>query len=341
MFGNKLGWGIAAVLAVVILAMSASLQKLNAISPPSRGVVVRTANVALNLPEHPELLEPIQLPFDPKAVFPGMSQPQDAGPFYRQAIDAYQANRPKYDELFDKGNNPRTTNLKELPAIDLLVQARTCERMSLYAGAPERIVTYNYSPAGINALYELGKSASKMSLILSKDAARKGDAQALAEACFSLGVKLCQERLRWSQFDAGQNLLREGAILMAKLDPSRGAAAEVDKAMMNLMKERLLPLWRVISSADQEVIGRTGGDVFYVAKNAKERMWRIEAILKMGWYKFNVGDPGHGPNQRWAQIIARRMAEDPGIDPAVRVAAEAARDLTADGYQRITSNIGR
>jgi hypothetical protein len=70
-------------------------------------------------------------------------------------------------------------------------------------------------------------------------------------------------------------------------------------------------------------------------------MWRIEGVLKMGWYKYNVGEPGHGPNQKWAAIIARRMAEDHSLDPPVRTAAAAARDLTADGYQLMTSNIGR
>jgi hypothetical protein len=341
MFGNKLGWSISAALTIAILAVVSYLNKLNAISPPSQGVVVRSANVSLNLAQHPELLEPIQLPFDPKAVYPAMSESKDAGPTYRQAITAYQTNRTAYDNLFDSRNNPRTTHLKELPAIELLVQARTADRMSLYAGSPEEIVNYNYSPAGIGALYQLGKSASRLSLYLAPDHARKADAQALAEACFSLGVKLCNERLRWSQFDAGQNLLREGAMLLARLDPSRSAAANVDKSMQVLMKERLNPLLWVISSADQEVIGRTGGDVFYIAKNSKERMWKIEAILKMGWYKFNVGEPGHGPNQRWAQIVAKRIAQDPGTDPAVRVAAQAAVDLTADGYQRITSNTGR
>jgi hypothetical protein len=341
MFGNKLGWGISAVLAVALLMLARWLTALAQISPPSRGVVVPSANISLNLPDRPELLEPIKLPFNPNEIYPGMNQSKDAGPLYRQAIDVYLRDRARYDGLFER-NTPATTDLKALPAIALLVEARTCDSMNLYASRPEEVVTYNYSPPGVAALYQVGKLAAQLSRHLAAGNTQRDDALALAEAAFSLGVKLCDERLRWAQFDAGQNLLREGAQLIGKLDTSRAAqTGGVDKAMFSLMKERLLPVWWVLSSPDQNIIGRTGGDVFYIARNSKERMWRIEGVLKMGWYKYNVGEPGHGPNQKWAAIVARRMAEDQSLDPAVRTAAAAARDLTADGYQLMTSNIGR
>jgi hypothetical protein len=214
--------------------------------------------------------------------------------------------------------------------------------MKLYAQRPEEIVNYNYSPQGVAALYQVGRQAALLSRHLAAGDTQRDDALALAEAAFSLGHKLCEERLRWAQFDAGQNLVRDGAQLIGKLDSTRTAAAtNLESSMKSLVKERLMPVWWVLSSPDQQVIGRTGGDVFYIARHSKERMWRIEAVLKMGWYKYNVGEPGHGPNQKWAAIIPRRMASDERLDPAIRAAAAAARDLTADGYQTMTSNIAR
>ena len=70
MFGNLLGWIISAVLAALMAVLLFWIAKLDTISPPSRGVVVLTQRISLDLPTRPELLDPIKFPADPLTVLP-------------------------------------------------------------------------------------------------------------------------------------------------------------------------------------------------------------------------------------------------------------------------------
>jgi hypothetical protein len=87
MFGNLLGWVISAALAAVMCWVVWFIGSLNTISPPSTGIVAKTGNVRLDLVTHPEMLEPIQLPFNPQAIMPAMTEAKDAAPLYRQAVE--------------------------------------------------------------------------------------------------------------------------------------------------------------------------------------------------------------------------------------------------------------
>jgi hypothetical protein len=333
MFGNRLGWGISAVLSALILLLVWYLGTLNAISPPSTGIVARTGNVALNLLDHPEILDPIQLPFSPQAVMPAMTDPRDAAPLYRQALEKYAADNSIYHNLFEKGK-PKTTDLKDLPALQFLIDARNCKTMNLYGSKPEEILGYDRDASDrVEAIYTLGKTASRLALYIQKE--QPDQALVLAEAAFSLGVKLCDERLRWREFDSGAELARDGAFIIKKLDPTRAQPADIDAPMAQLLKDRCIPVWTAINSADQQVISRTSGDMFYIAKNAKERMWRIEAVLKLGRNRFNIGEFGRGADQRWSALTVKRMSNDASLDPAVRAAAKAATDLTLPEYNSI------
>src|SRR2546423_1332234 len=132
MFGNRLGWLLSGLLTVLIFLLTWYISTLNVISPPSVGIVAKTGNVSLNLASHPEILDPIQLPFNPQAVMPAMADPTDAGKSYRQAIEAYNADKYTYRDLFERGK-PKTTDLKELPALQPLIDARNSKTMKLFA----------------------------------------------------------------------------------------------------------------------------------------------------------------------------------------------------------------
>jgi hypothetical protein len=64
-------------------------------------------------------------------------------------------------------------------------------------------------------------------------------------------------------------------------------------------------------------------------------MWRIEAVLKLGHYKWNAGEPGNAADQRWAKRLAKQLMNDPSEDPLVRAAAKEAFELTKDRYLMI------
>ena len=323
------------MVAMVVFGVVWKLTTLNAISPPSSGVVTRTGSVALNLPDNPGLLEAIELPFSPSGVYPGMVESKDAGPVYRQAIERYKADKDTYERLMAApASRLEAARYADLEALNLIVGVRTAKSMNLYAGSPGEVIDYTAYPPGLEALNRLGKLAIK--LAMHQKEKNKTDALALAEGAFSLGVKLARERLRWYEFVTGVELMRDSAYLIKGLDPSRASAAsQAEDQLKARMKDQWMPMWTVISSIDPQVIGRTAGDVFYVAKNSKERMWRIEAVLKLGRYKYDVGDPGRGADQRWAKLVAKKMAGDGGLDPAVRLAAEVARDLTFERYNMI------
>jgi hypothetical protein len=338
MFGNRLGWGISAVLAAAMGLLLWVIVGLNAVSQPSQGLVARTGNVSLNLLSHPEILDPIQLPFNAQAILPSMTDAQDAALLYRQAIEECRSDVYTYRDIYqDKSKKPKSDSYKDLPAIVFIVDARNCTTMNLFAAKPEEVVDYGKeAQAPIDLLYYVGEAASRIAQHLPDE--RHDEALILAEAVFSLGVKMCNERVRWQEFDAGATLLREGAYMINKLDgKNRPGAGTVDTGMRNLLKERWIPLATVITSIDQDVIGRTAGDNFYIARNAKERLWRVEAILKLGRYKFNVGTEGRGADQRAAVITVRRMAANANLDPVVRAAAKAANELTFPRYNMIGS----
>jgi hypothetical protein len=333
MFGNRLGWGISAGLTVIILLVLHWVGQVNAMSGPSHGVVSRTGNVALNLGEHSDMLAVIQLPFNPQSVLPSMTETDDAAPLYRKAIDEIKSDLFTYRDLFETGK-PKTTSYKDLPAIEFIVEARNMRGMKLFAAQPAKVIGYDKeSTAPIEAIYYAGKAASRLALYIQKD--KPADSLILAESVFSLGVKLCEERIRWREFEAGAELLRDGAYLINKLDSARAQAANVDAGMKQLLKDRCIPLWTVIGSIDQDVIGRTAGDVFYIARKSPERLWRVEALLKLGRYKFNAGNSGRSGDQRWAKITVKRMANDASLDPVVRIAAKAANDLTLPQFHMI------
>jgi hypothetical protein len=329
MFGNRLGWGISAVLSAAILLLFGKLAGLNAISAPSQGVVSRTGNVALNLAASPDKLAVIATPFNPQSILPTMTDPADPAPIYREAIEDYKANPDVYSAPKD---------LKAPKGFDALVRAKNCRPSSVFAGKAGEVIGYkvggNDPMAEVEALFAVGKSAAKAALGARKE--KPAEALNLAEAVFSLGVKLFEERLRYREFDAGAELLRDGAYLIGELDPARKAATDgVAPAMRQLITDRAMPLWTVISSIDPGVVGRTGGDVFYIAKNSKERLWQVEATLKLGRLKHDQGEGGRGADGRWAGITVKRMANDPALDPAVRVAAQRANELTVEQHRML------
>jgi hypothetical protein len=86
----------------------------------------------------------------------------------------------------------------------------------------------------------------------------------------------------------------------------------------------------VIISNDQATLEQYAGDVFYFARHAPERMWRVEAIMKIGRYRYNAGRVG---DQRSAIKVLKELSNDP--DPVVRAAANEAQELTIEQYRML------
>jgi hypothetical protein len=162
---------------------------------------------------------------------------------------------------------------------------------------------------------------------------RPAEAMKYYEAAFSLGIKLYRERITWAELDAGLSLMAENARLIAALSDELNQAQraryarEFDAARAAYVKDRLLPTQHILSSPDSRLIERHSGDVFHFAYHAPERLWRIEAILRLGRYRFHSERLG---DQRIANRVIEQLLRDP--DPFIRTAAAAARDLTLEQY---------
>jgi hypothetical protein len=345
MFGNRLGWGISAVLTVLVLLVLWQLAKLTTISPPSQGMISVSQKVSLNLAQHPELLEPIKLPADPSAVVT-MTDPTDAAAFYRDAIACYDRDKWTY-EPNSKTGLLKSERIEDLPAITAILQATHCATSTLFSSNPAPVIDYQTHPEPIEKLQRVGNACKLLATSKKADRdkavreKRTADAEALKaeamkyfEASFSLGHKMVAERVRWPEFDAGWELMVTSALGMERLDPSRSTAKSFADACTAYYRENVKPLWVAIGSVDPGIVGRTAGDVFYIAKNSKERMWRVEAVLKLGRYRHDAGEGGRGGDQKGAGVTVKRMADDPKEDPIVRLAAQRARDLTLEQYRQ-------
>src|SRR4051812_45821103 len=85
MFGNRLGWGISAVIVMFAAFVAYLIYEAARVTPPT-GWVQQT-------------VRPLAAPTGADTMVAGASEPRDAGELYRRAIDDCSANRSAYDAL--------------------------------------------------------------------------------------------------------------------------------------------------------------------------------------------------------------------------------------------------
>jgi hypothetical protein len=276
----------------------------------------------------PNLLGKVATPVDPRSVSPvPMTAACDAGEKYRAAINEFLANKAQYEQWHSKANEAVTAKPK---AVELLVDAADCGRMSLFTKTPAEVVTYDSEPATLDAMEKLGGMAVQRGMLLRKtqpDVARR-----YLAAAFALGSHLYEERIAWREFVTGVNLMTDSARYLAQLepDPGRARALETFADSAEKYKQEQVKLYGVLATADGPTIGRHGGDAYALARSSPEPMWRTSAILAIGRMKYNT--PSRG-DQLAAPRELQVWVTDP--DPAVRAAAKAASDLTLQQYRML------
>lgn len=332
MWGNKPGWLISALIAVLMGVILYVFGTPGSTTPPTG--------------EFPKYAKPLEPPIKPETVVTILTEKRDAGDQYWQAIDEYKNNKRDYDSFFTpkEKNFSRLKNLKQVePAMKLLLAAAPAQDARIFIRKPELLVNYKYPYPDLDALSKLGRIAGQIGL--SHGAANQLDeAERYYNAEFSLGKKLFDERINTTEMIQGVGLLREASAYLASLAGKRKDAAR--KAQVEAFDQQLKgwygtdvdKLTKVIPSLGGQDIAKYAGDIFQFATSSPDRMVRVEALLKIGRYKYNAAT-------HWDQVWAKRYltsparvgqpdpAEDP--DPAVRLAAQVARDLTAEGYRQI------
>jgi hypothetical protein len=330
MWGNKPGWFISVVIVGVMGWLIWSLGQPEGLTPPSG--------------QFKNLAEPIHLPVAPDEAVPGvMTEERDAGDQYWTAINAYLANPKPYDAFTVKDIKQVST----LNALDTILNGASAKRATIFLGKPEMLVNFRPDTPELDALFRLGQLCNSIGhyYVISPKNANEAEAKRYLHAGFSLGAKMYAERLTHGEFIDGVKLMQGAADSLRELAKRKGDKAR--EAELKRFGDRTADYYKMnvqdlsqkVSSIYPAHIAQNAGDVFALARSNPDRMWKVEAVLKVGRYRYNAA-------RRADQIAAGRIvAEDaakygyPDLnrsdDPAVRAAAKAARELTIEQYRMI------
>jgi hypothetical protein len=314
MWGNVLGWKISVAMLLLALGLGVWLHGQMQITDPTE--------LSLD-PAHLAALSP---PVAARAIVE-RNIPGDAGEKYSAAISLFDDNSDECEEFARKGEGPVPRPMQ------LLLDATYLSGMNLFAGHPELILDYQSEHPALDDLSKLGQEMESAALLLNRSG--KGDqARAFLLAAYALGENLYQERLNYDEFSRGMGLMNGAVTVLAEMEPDGSATRkqllDQQAASVGFDRSNVLPIYEALSSADQQRIAANAGDVFRFATKARERMFRVEAILKLGRYRF---DAARQADQLAAPRFLRRLSDD--SDPVIRAAASAAGKLTIEEYRMI------
>jgi len=326
MFGNTRGWIIASVVLLLEVLLIVWLFKLDDVSSPTE------------MGTNPANLAAVNVPFDMRSLVQA-TNPTDAGPLYRQAVREMSTNKLIYERFAQR---PDAQTLTTLDAFKFLLEARTMSKAKIFADHLDEVLRYNQPDReGLNALDTLGKgllAAGTINMVEKPEEARK-----YFEAAFNLGFHLYEERIVFQQIQIGMNLMAVSADGLAGLPVEAGGAGGASEAKFKAFRDaratyftdRVMPIWGVITAVDQNKIGRHSGDIFAFAKNSQDRVWKVEAILKLGRMRYSVGTGGRAGDQKGADRLLREIIDSPSSDPVLKKAAQLALDLTVEQYRTL------
>ncbi|HEY1922029.1 MAG TPA: hypothetical protein VGG44_04630 [Tepidisphaeraceae bacterium] len=314
MWGNVLGWKISAVMLLLAIALGAYLHTQMQLTDPT----------ALSLdPAHLAELSP------PAAMPPIVDQniPGDAGEKYSVAAALMDEDGDACDEFSQKPDGPVPQPMR------LVLDATHLSEMNLFARNPGLIIDYQSEHPPLDNLVKLGQEMESAALLLNRSG-KTDNGREFLQAAYALGENLYRERLDYEEFSRGMGLMDGAMVALSEMEPAGSAQQkrlqDQQAATVDFEKNNVQPIYEVLVSADQQRIAANAGDVFRFATKARERMFRVEAILKLGRYRF---DAARQADQIAAPRFLRHLAEDP--DPAVRTAAVAAAGLTVEQYRMI------
>lgn len=319
MWGNRLGWMISAGIVVVTIGIYGMLIFGLGETKPTK------------LTTQAGAMDAMEIPGNPRSLIPA-GNGGDGTELYIKALDAFKSNRSAYTGTAKLD----AASLKKLTALDYLLQASNASKATVFATRPETVVRYGREQhVAIDTAYELGTFCNNIGQRL-KANKRPDEAKKYFIAAFNLGYWMCNERLVYMEFWRGQELMQNAVIGLAEVEPDKEgpymAWREELKQVIDSSTSTFVAKRDAIRTIDKRVLTRHAGDVFNLARNSKDRMWRVEAILALGHFKYRVGNnPG---DQRAVKKTLEALAADDSLDPAARVAVKAAQELTLEDHHR-------
>ena len=332
MWGNLMGW----VLSALMLLATGGMVYVIAL-PPQESKAAGLIKDAY---------KPVELPVSGDVVEPKGTNDTNAGDLYRQAIDEFFRNRKLYEN-----QNAARTDASQLPALPFMLQAADCAHMHLFDVNPKEVINYDSKKPWIDAIMGLGESAAAAGFRLRGDNPK--EAAKYYRAAFNFGRNLFEERVTWDEMNRGMSIMRMAAEGLTKMADDAKNGTRVDALQhfterlhdyQDTLQEKVAtpianPIENPVDANSSWHGGRIySGDIFAIAKNpAVDRVWRIEAILHIGRYHWNVGDDRAG-DQRAAPKELDLLSKSPdprNQDTVIKTAINAAQNLTED-QQRLT-----
>lgn len=312
MFGNAFGWRISIVMLLTAVLAAVWLHNEMQITEPT-SLSLDEKNLAPLSPPEPEIV--------------AQDQPGDAGEKYSAASAAYGEDSDACD---DYARNP--VGPPPAPMQDILDAARLSQ-MNLFAKDPGKIIDYQADHPDLDNLTLIGEQMESAAILLNRNN-KHDDAQTFLEAVYALGINLMRERLDYDEYSDGLKLMDGALAGLAEFEAKDGPRAQFlqsqQSALATFNENTVQPIYEVISSLDPQKIATNAGDIFRFAGKSQDRMLRVEAILKLGRYRFNAA---RSADQLAAPRFLRNFEHDP--DPAIQTAARAAAKLTVEQYRMI------
>jgi hypothetical protein len=326
MWGNAQGWIFAALVAVVMGGLLSFV-----VIPP--GMTAPTGTLTL-------AMQSADLGTDPDTIVTAPSGDCDAGVVYASAGKEWADQKDKFEAM--KNGDIREVE-KDLPApVKEIVSAADCGKMALFSGNLDEVINYHNDHPVLDSLNSAGELLNNLALLHTRDKYTNVSlATRYATAAFNLGRHLYQERIVFSEWMDGLNLMQSAALVLSttETDPARAQGYKDFAFSVNdFVTNKAVPLWKVIGGIGQEDQAKYAGDIFQIAHDSPERMWRVEAVLKLGKFKFNASTRG---DQSGAKRILKQMVAAPALSPdpltqsSLHTAALAGADLTIEDYRLI------
>jgi hypothetical protein len=218
----------------------------------------------------------------------------------------------------------------------MILKGAGCSRLHLFDANPKQAISYGSKP-WIDAVMSLGQATDDAGLRLRKD--HPDEAQKYYAAAFEFGRKLFEERVSWDEASKGLSIMSMSAEAMAAMADMRHDAKRVDayhkfaqetnQYHTTLQEKVASPLGNPVESYGAPY----AGDVFAAAKDVTvERPWRVEAILHLGHYRWDVTSTNKG-DQTWAPRELDNLDKSINLknqDVVIKTAVQAAQNLTLD-----------
>lgn len=360
MFGNRLGWGISALIVIVVAMMLGVLdwyaRHVRQAAQTKKDTEQKVENVEAKYKTSIGWNArdwSAKLAIDPRQVASAwMTQEGEAMPLYKQALAVYKE-RPLTFENFKSdqvGSLPTVYREQIDRAMKLLIEASKLKGGGIFRDETAKLIGYDIASdevacdlAALKAMRDLGTVAGNYAWFYrhrSTEADRYQRADELQKASFSLGLKLYEERIGCRELIAGMGLMAVAEDMARQTeDPAqKELLTKFAKARLEYAQTDLPKLWAgAMWTLDPNVY-----DMMALARDCRETMWRVEAILTLGRAKFRC-DPAktnamHEQAKRQAVQAIKFYLDD--SNPSIREAARKADLLTIVDWQKMNLESG-